>query len=251
MVKFIIIPMISMCITFMSYGQVGRSLNDPGILNVHNNNLASEGDLYYNTDNGYMYIGLVSGELKRINDADWLTTSNDTTAILNSEEIYTMGNVGIGTSTPGQRLDVANGTVRFSDYGTGGILDTLTGTHPHSAYHLGVLANGDIVEVNTIKSSKVFYPPSIVIDVSSLAVNETLDLYAEYVLRFGSPELRSPSAPSAIPTYGRSELYYYISDLDTSVFGNYSLDDNGNFTYDVISIPSGNCTWINVVFVVK
>jgi len=171
--------------------------------------------------------------------------------------IEASGNVGIGTSTPAQRLDVDNGSVRFSDYGSGGELDTLSGVHPHSTFHLGVMSNGDVVEVNTVKSAKIFYPPSIVIDVSAVSGNiaapgdESIDLYDEYLDRFDMPLLSSPSGPNAIPTYSRDELYYYVTDLDTSVFANYTLDDDGNFSYDVIDVPAGNCTWINVVFVVK
>ncbi len=160
------------------------------------------------------------------------------------------GDVGIGTITPGAKLDVDNGSVRFSDYGIGTYLESLPAVND-AVHHLAVAANGDIVETNTVKASKIFYPPAIVIDVSTVSTGESIDLYQEYVNRFGSPTLSSPSAPGAIPTYLRSELFYYVTDLDTNVFSNYTLDDNGNFNYDVASVPSGNCTFINVVFVVK
>jgi len=116
---------------------------------------------------------------------------------------------------------------------------------------LGVEANGDIVEVNTAKSSKIFYPPAIVIDVSTITTGESIDLWQEYVDRYGTPLLASPSSAGAIPTYDRDELEYYVTDLDSTVFDNVGLDDNGVFTYDVAAVPAGNCTFINVVFVVK
>ena len=50
-------------------------------------------------------------------------------------------NFGIGTTTPDAKLDVENGTVRFSDYGSG----TTTGTE---TYLLGVESDGDVVEVD-------------------------------------------------------------------------------------------------------
>ena len=203
---------------------------------------------------------------------DHLGTSNQTlnaqrTVILNSNDlifdgsaddvvIASDGDVGIGTLTPAARLDVDDGTVKFSDYGIGNVLDTLTASaHPHSAFHLGVMPNGDVVEVNTVKSAKIFYPPAIVIDVSTITDGADpdlqIDLYDEYFTRFNTPVLSSPSSAGSIPTYDRSELEYHVTDYDTSVFGTVALDDNGNFSYRVIAVPVGGCTFINVVFVVK
>ena len=160
------------------------------------------------------------------------------------------GDVGIGTAAPAARLDVDNGSVRFSDYGVGTYMDTLASVGD-AVHHLAVDANGDVVETNTVKSSKVFYPPAIVIDVSALATDVPLDLYAEYISRMGSPGISSTANP--IPTYTREELEYHVLDWDTSVFniGPGDLTTDGVLTYDVTSIPAGNCTYINVVFVVK
>ena len=160
------------------------------------------------------------------------------------------GNVGVGTAAPAAKLDVDNGSVRFSDYGVGAYAETLPAVDA-AEYHLAVDAQGDVIETNTVKASKIFYPPAIVIDVSTVTTGESIDLYQEYVDRFGSPLLASPSSAGAIPTYGRAELDYYVTDLDGTVFTNHSLDDNGVFSYDVASVPAGNCTYINVVFVVK
>ena len=200
------------------------------------------------------------GSIDQILQTDREVDMNGKSLTFNGTEDFIIeadGDVGIGTNSPGARLDVDNGTVRFSDYGSGDVLDTLTATHPHSVYHLGVMSNGDVVEVNTIKSAKIFYPPSVVIDVSSVSDDtagpgdETKDLYQEYLDRFGDPVLWSTPTKTAIPTYGRDELLYYVTDLDESVFSNISLDSNGNFSYDIQGVPAGNCTWINVVFVVK
>ena len=78
-----------------------------------------------------------------------------------------------------------------------------------------------------------------------------IDLYDRYFQVFNGP-IRGPSAgPASIPTYDRSELYFYITDLDENVFSNVGLTDDGIFTYDIAMVPPGSCTWINVVFVVK
>ncbi|MEL6124414.1 MAG: hypothetical protein AAFR14_11915, partial [Bacteroidota bacterium] len=104
--------------------------------------------------------------------------------------------------------------------------------------------------------AKIFYPPAIVIDVSTVtpggAPNLELDLYDEYVSRFSSPAIKSNSAPNSIPTYARDELYYYVTDFDGSVFSSMTMNnDTGVLDYRVQSVPQGNCTFINVVFVVK
>lgn len=153
------------------------------------------------------------------------------------------GNVGIGDLTPDAKLDIEGGTLRLSDY-NGSILGV-----PNRV--LAIEADGDVIELNTVKSSKIFYPPAVVIDVSSLGTGITLNLHQEYTTRFGTPAVKSASAPAAIPTYTAGELYYYVTDYDTAVFANVTVNDSGLMTYDVISVPTGNCTFVNVVFVVK
>lgn len=107
----------------------------------------------------------------------------------------------------------------------------------------------------------IFYPPSIAIDVSAYSgttiTNETIDLYAQYQAQYGSPMVSSVgpgpgnTAPAAIPTYTSSELYYYVTLFDTSVFANVSIDENGEMTFDIIGAPADYNSLINVVFVVK
>uniref|UniRef100_UPI00168BEC76 hypothetical protein n=1 Tax=Arenibacter lacus TaxID=2608629 RepID=UPI00168BEC76 len=103
----------------------------------------------------------------------------------------------------------------------------------------------------TSKAARIFYPPSISIDASSTATGRTLDLYAQYITQFGSPAVASAGAPTAIPTYAATDLYYYVTVYDTSVFANVSVNASGVMTYDVIATPSDYNSLINVVFVVK
>ena len=166
--------------------------------------------------------------------------------------ILPSGSLGVGTISPDARLDVEGGSVRFSDYGSGTYMDTLAVAAADSAaYMLGVDTHGDVVEMNTAKSSKIFYPPALVIDVSSTGTNLTLDLHQEYVDLFSSPAVASSGAPSAIPTYDETELYYYVTDYDSSIFSNLSISAAGVLTYDIDTVPSDNCAILNVVFVVK
>ncbi|MEO9891736.1 hypothetical protein [Aurantibacter sp.] len=114
----------------------------------------------------------------------------------------------------------------------------------------------------TSKAARIFYPPSIAIDASTVGT-DTVDLYAQYLDQFGSPMVASSgpgagnTAPSAIPTYSATELYYYVTYADVDVFGNgttvqnMSIDENGVLSYEVFNQPADYNSLINVVFVVK
>lgn len=152
--------------------------------------------------------------------------------------------VGIGTDTPDARLDVEGGTVRFSDYGDNGVTGTGTSL-------LSVEADGDVVEVNSLDASRVFYPPSIAIDVSTNGTGLSINLYTQYTAQYATPNVASTGAPATIPTYAANELYYYVTYFDPAVFANISIDANGVMTYDIIGQPADYNSLINVVFVVQ
>nr|MUH41747.1 hypothetical protein [Zobellia laminariae] len=187
-----------------------------------------------------MYDGLVVNE--RGANSDMRVEGDTETFLLFTDA--SSDEVGIGTSSPDARLDVEGGTVRFSDYGSNAITGTATSL-------LGVEADGDLVEVNSLKASKIFYPPSIEVDASTNGTGRTIDLHAQYVAQYGSPMVASASAPAAIPTYANTELYYYVTFYDTAVFANVNVNAAGVMTYDVIGQPASYNSLINVVFVVK
>lgn len=56
-----------------------------------------------------------------------------------------------------------------------------------------------------------------------------------------------------MPTYTRTELYYYVTFADPAVFntGTMAIDANGNLSYTIIGQPADFNSLINVVFVVK
>jgi hypothetical protein len=115
-------------------------------------------------------------------------------------------------------------------------------------------ANGNLRKVNSLKASKIFYPPSIAIDASALVNNQTVDLYQEYLNQFGGTAANftaSAGAPATVPTYTRTELYYYVTFADPAVLNIDSINANGVLQYDVVGTPPDYNSLINVVFVVQ
>lgn len=91
--------------------------------------------------NGTAWILNLETSVNIYNTDDTLTT-NRVVELDGKDLSFTgVGNLGIGTTSPNAKLEVDNGTVRFSQYGNG----TETGTE---TYLLGVEADGDIVEVD-------------------------------------------------------------------------------------------------------
>ncbi|SIT00076.1 hypothetical protein SAMN05421766_106203, partial [Zobellia uliginosa] len=226
-------------------------LNDYLYMNGKNTLRSTDGWLRINWSNHYtlgtyfngnvkMYNGLVVNEIGGNFD---MRVEGDTDRYLLFADA-SADEVGIGTSSPDAKLDVEGGTVRFSDYGSNAVSGNATSL-------IGVEADGDLVEVNSLKASKVFYPPSIEVDASTNGTGRTINLHDQYIAQFGSPMVASTSAPSAIPTYANNELYYYVTYYDTAVFANVSVDEFGVMTYDVIAQPASYNSLINVVFVVK
>jgi len=103
----------------------------------------------------------------------------------------------------------------------------------------------------TSKAARIFYPPSIAIDASSNGTGLTVNLYAQYVAQYGTPAVASTGAPAALPTYAATDLYYYVTYADPTVFANMSINASGVLTYDIIGQPADYNALINVVFVVK
>lgn len=99
-----------------------------------------------------------------------------------------------------------------------------------------------------------FYMPSIVIPTSTQGPQPPIDLYQAYRDQFGSPKVKSLSAPASIPFFLKpDELYYYITDYDSSVFkdGTLRISDDGKFNYEVENASVDGTSYINIVFVIK
>jgi len=104
----------------------------------------------------------------------------------------------------------------------------------------------------TSKAARIFYPPSIAVD-ASINGSFSINLYTQYTAQFGTPTVASTGAPSAVPTYAATELYYYVTYADPTVFntGTMSIDANGVLSYTIIGQPTDYNSLINVVFVVR
>ncbi|MDR0194283.1 MAG: hypothetical protein LBI73_04115 [Myroides sp.] len=110
------------------------------------------------------------------------------------------------------------------------------------------------------KAVKFFYMPTITFDTGVLTKDkpgqqaDEKNLYTEYQKQFSMTSgnaVASTSAPAVIPHYpAATDLYYYVTDYDPTVFSDIKIDDNGVMTYKVIG--TGTPTSImNIVFVVK
>jgi len=110
------------------------------------------------------------------------------------------------------------------------------------------------------KAVKFFYMPTIIFDASVITpANVTLekDLYTEYKKQFAleGKSFKSASAPGSaqggIPYFtNATDLYYYITDYDDTVFQLIELSDNGILKYKIIKEATEGAL-INIVFVVK
>ncbi len=157
------------------------------------------------------------------------------------------GDVGIGTTTPGARLEVTGGSVIFDEYGIGTYNDTL------AEYILATNPAGDVVELNTAKNTRWFYPPPIILDASIVVTGDTMDVHAVYVDQFTNGSgatnfVKSSSAGSTLPIYSETELAYWIVYYDDTILDNVLISDSGVLTYDIIAIPDDNYTIITIIF---
>lgn len=110
-----------------------------------------------------------------------------------------------------------------------------------------------------------FFMPSVSFDTSTTGNLRTKNLYDLYLEQFtgkvtsggvisGTPTGRfvgSTGAPTTIPYVpAATDMYYYVTYYDTTVFANISINASGLMTYDVIA-GATDCSYINIVFVLK
>ncbi|MEI8086987.1 MAG: hypothetical protein WCG93_12305 [Paludibacter sp.] len=99
--------------------------------------------------------------------------------------------------------------------------------------------------------TKWFYMPSVSFDTSTTGTGRSKDLYGLYYAQFHAPTVKSTGAPTSVPYIAAAtDMYYYITSYDNTVFANVSINASGVMTYDVIGSATA-CSFINIAFVLK
>ena len=176
--------------------------------------------------------------------------------------------VGVNTRTPTEDMDV-KGSLRIQTLPkTGeGINTDAAGNYDATKSNLyapdRVLVADDhgVVGMMNAVWPLFFYMPSIVIptDTSDPAYDGTstfeIDLYQKYSDQFGlslpASSAQNPGATSTLPVLARTELDYFVTYYDNTVFNNVQVDDNGHLRYSLINPASPDVTektFMNVVF---
>jgi len=191
------------------------------------------------------------------------------TIIILACSFSTYAQTGIGTANPEAMLHIKNAdtnTIALKVEGLQVAIDTET-------------LNALVVDVNGVfktrpfensNSPAFFYMPSIVINTAQNGAGLKRNLYLEYIAQFkgqtfvpntatgGSLDtapstkfVKNPSAPATIPVLpNATDLYYYITDYDTTALKNLQISNDGILTYDVVG-PGTDYSFVNIVFVVK
>ncbi|MDH6358136.1 hypothetical protein [Parabacteroides sp. PF5-9] len=99
---------------------------------------------------------------------------------------------------------------------------------------------------------KFFYMPSLPINTSSIGWNPIpIDLHKVYKDQFLTPKVISQGAPAQIPVFeNATDLYYYVTSYDETVFRQFVLLEDGKMYYEVINSATP-WSFVNVVFVIK
>ncbi|PZD78087.1 hypothetical protein DNG35_06870 [Mesonia sp. K7] len=125
---------------------------------------------------------------------------------------------------------------------------------------------GDLKQVK--QAPRTFYMPSVIFNTTTTGTGLQRNLYQEYVDQFQGNALNiahgqggysmpyngglvgSAGAPAQIDVYAATELYYYITYYDETVFDNLSISASGVLTYDIIGTAT-DTSYMVIVFVVK
>ena len=234
---------------------------------------ADLGDLYVNTDTGTIFYW--DGDSWELTSTNGATGNGISSVVDNNDGTFTFNftdNTNFTTSdltgpvgaTGAAGIDGATGATGATGAQGDPSTDDQTASEVNSDSPIDVDGDGtneatvedviqDIAPI-TSASGRIFYPPSIAID-ASVTGTFTVDLYQQYLNQFDSPIASSEAVP--IPTYTRTELYYYVTEADINVFGNgtavqnMSIDSNGILSYQIFNQPTDFNSLINVVFVVK
>ncbi|MAN26413.1 MAG: hypothetical protein CMH14_03705, partial [Mesonia sp.] len=202
--------------------------------------------------------------------------TNTTTFIYNDNGTYTFTNENGDTLTLEYLAN--NGITKNEDtFQLGGdliqpttITTTATNTLAIEGLQEGESPGNDIVVMDAqgilkkVKAAmpKFFYMPSILVPTSpdQVPAGETygeIDLYQKYQEQFGGTGsvplvTNSSNAGNTLPVLPATELNYYVTWYDTSVFSDVSISDTGVLNYSVDgSSEVTESSFMNIVFEVK
>ena len=106
------------------------------------------------------------------------------------------------------------------------------------------------------REQNFFYMPSIVIPTAADQVPSgqfgRINLYEYYKAQFSTSYVRNANATTTLPIYVPSDLDYYITWYDNTVFTNVSVNSLGILTYEVL--PNAEVTigsFMNIIFAVR
>lgn len=169
--------------------------------------------------------------------------------------------VGVNTRIPTENFDV-KGTVRVQDLPKSGtnnaIFTQLEDGQSSTAKNQKFTAEKMVVaDRNGVLGiipgvANWFYMPSININTDGVGSTKNIDLYQKFQEQFHTPKVKSTGAPAKIieTLPAKTDLYYYLTDYDTDVLENVTIDTNGLMTYKVKDEPT-ETSYINIVFVLK
>jgi hypothetical protein len=175
----------------------------------------------------------------------WIKLMNgqeNVVAAVNGLNVNSSQNVALGGS-----LTSAT-TITASTTNTLAIAGLSTGTPVTDK--IVVSSDNGVLKTVTSALPKVFYMPSITIDVSTLGTGRTLDLFSLYESQYKTPKVASTGAPATIPSYTKDQLYYYVTYFDPAVFNVTGMSADGVMTYSVVGSAT-SASYMNIVFVVK
>lgn len=148
---------------------------------------------------------------------------------------FSFSQVGIGTTDPQAQLEVANGNVRFSSYGTG----TYRSANP--SYLLGVDANGDVVETNLSGNGGLQYYTWNIGNTSQPNIGSVRDLGLPATAGRWSTELNTAAHNTVRP-----DTNGYI----IRFVGTINVQNTGDFTFNARS-DDGSRIYIDDVLILQ
>lgn len=212
-----------------------------------------------------------NGQVLQFNGTNWLPATLPASAMtaanngleLNGTAVQLGGNLNKATeiNQNNQKLTIATGG---SNLVISGLPKT---TVQNNTDYLLSVGNDNVVKALKATMPKFFYMPSMLLPlaqdqiVSSMYTTFsnstfTVNLYNVYAEQFGgtntSNSKKNTNTTTSLPVLPKSELDYYVTFYDNTVYTNVTVSDEGILTYRVSASADPNSgSFMNIVFAVK